>query len=142
MNQRERNVSNKTIRVVAWLDMVITLPFALPFVAGALIEFIHFADEQLGLGTPAATFEFGPISMMFVHITGVLGVIWALARLRFPLPELARIDAIARLAVALLITLAIVQGATPLLGLFVLTEIGGSISQRRFLTTRSTSQPS
>lgn len=126
-------MSEKVIRGVAWLDMTITLPFALPFIAEALISFLRFADSLLGFATPAATFELGPFAMMFVHIMGALGVVWALARIRSPLPELARIDAIARLAVALLIIFAIAQGATPLLSLFVLTEIVGCMSQRRFL---------
>lgn len=71
----------------------------------------------------------GPLAMMFVHIMGVLGVIWATARLHIPSPFLARTDALARLAVAALIVYAMAEGTTPVLWLFVATEIGGSAVQ-------------
>lgn len=119
----------KTIRSVAWVDFAVTLPFALPFVAEALIALIYLLDRWLGFGTPAVLFEMGPLAMMFVHIMGVLGVVWALARLRIPSLLLARIDALARLAVAALIVYAVTEGATPVLWLFVVTEIGGSAVQ-------------
>ena len=122
-------MQEKVVRGVAWLDMAVTLPFALPFVAEALISIIHFVDRSFGVATPAAMFEMGPLAMLFTHIMGVLGVVWALARLRTASPFLARIDAAARLAVAVLIALAIAQGATPVLWLFVLTEVGGSAAQ-------------
>lgn len=114
---------------VAWFDLAVTLPFALPLIAEALIVLIYMADGWLGFGTPALYFEAGPFGMMFVHIMGVLGVVWALARLRTPSAELARIDAVVRLAVAALIIYAIASGATPVLWLFVATEIGGSALQ-------------
>src|SRR5690554_4096618 len=119
----------RTIKTVAWVDFAVTLPFAIPFIAEALLVLIYGIDRTLGFGTPALFFEAGPFGLMFVHIMGVLGVVWALARLRQPLPELARIDAVARLVVAALIIYAISRGATPLLWLFVATEIGGSILQ-------------
>ena len=114
---------------VAWADLAVTLPFALPLIAEALIVLIYLVDGWLGFGTPGLYFEAGPFGMMFVHIMGVLGVVWAIARLRTPTADLARIDAIARLAVAALIVYAIASGATPVLWLFVATEIGGSALQ-------------
>lgn len=119
----------RLIKAVAWCDFAVTLPFALPFIAEALIALIYGIDHTLGFGTPALFFEAGPFGLMFVHIMGMLGVVWALARLRQPLPELARIDAVARLAVAALIIYAISMGATPVLWLFVATEIVGSVLQ-------------
>lgn len=119
----------RIIKAVAWGDFAVTLPFAVPFIAEALIALIYGIDRALGFDTPALFFEAGPFGLMFVHIMGVLGVVWAAARLRQPLPELARIDAVARLVVAALIIYAISMGATPLLWLFVATEIGGSILQ-------------
>lgn len=116
----------RAIRGVAWADLAITMPFALPFIADAMIVLIYGIDRGVGIGTPALFFEMGPLAMMFVHIMGVLGVVWALARLRTSLPDLARIDAFARLAVAALIVYAMAQGATLVLWLFVATELAGS----------------
>lgn len=78
----------KVLRAVAWSDLSVTLLFALPFIADAMIVLIYGIDRGLDLGTPALSFEMGPLAMMFVHIMGVLGVIWALARLRNPSPIL------------------------------------------------------
>lgn len=122
-------MKEKMIRSVAWADLAVTLPFALPFVAEAVIALIYFLDQRLGFGTPSTLFEMGPLAIMFVHIMGVLGVVWALARLCMPSPLLARIDATARLVVAALIVYAIAQGTTPVLWVFVLTEIGGCLGQ-------------
>ena len=122
-------MQEKTIRGVAWADLAVTLPFALPFIAEAVIALIYVLDRWLGFGTPAILFEMGPLAMMFVHIMGVLGVVWALARLRIPSLLLARTDALARLAVAGLILYAMTEGATPVLWLFAATEIGGSAVQ-------------
>ena len=127
-------MQKQVIRGVALLDMAITLPFALPLIATELITIIYFIDRSLGFGTPPTMFDMGPLAILFVHIMGVLGVVWALARLWLTSPLLARIDAIARLAVTALIVSAIAQGATPVLWLFVLTEIGGSAIQ--FMTLR------
>lgn len=122
-------MAERIFKGVAGLDLAVTLPFALPFIAEALIVGIYLLDGLLGLATPALYFETGPFGMMFVHIMGVLGVVWALARLRTPTAELARMDAVARLVVAALIIYAIASGATPILWLFVATEIGGSALQ-------------
>lgn len=126
-HSRERKMQEKALRTVAWADLAVTLPFALPFIADAMIVLIYGIDRSLGFSTPAFLFEMGPLAMMFVHIMGVLGVVWALARLRGASPDLARIDAFARIAVAVLIVYAVMQGATPVLWLFVATEIAGSV---------------
>lgn len=112
---------------MAWVDFAITLPFALPAISYWLLGFIYHLDQRFALNSPVPTFD--PVSMMFVNIMGVLGVIWALARIGNPREELARLDALGRLAVAALIIHAITWGATPLLWLFVGTEIIGSAIQ-------------
>lgn len=73
--------------------------------------------------------SFDPVALMFVNIMGVLGVIWAIARLTIPTEELARLDALGRIVVAALIIHAITWGATPVLWLFVMTELAGSVAQ-------------
>ncbi|WP_421861623.1 hypothetical protein [Parvibaculum sp.] len=134
-------MQKKVIRGVALLDMAVTLPFALPFIAEIMILIISELDRWLGFYTPSGQFDIGPLAMMFVHIMGVLGVIWALARLHMVSLYLARMDAVARLAVAALIVSAIAQGATPVLWLFVLTEIGGSAAQFSVLRRKVISPP-
>ena len=131
-------MKEKVFRGVAWVDLAVTLPFALPLIADAMIALIYGIDRTIGLGTPSISFEMGSLAMMFVHIMGVLGVVWAIVRLRNPSPELALNDAFARLVVAALIVYAIAQGATPVLWLFVLTELAGSALQ--FIALRETAE--
>ncbi|MDO8839743.1 MAG: hypothetical protein Q7V31_12520 [Parvibaculum sp.] len=128
----------RVIRGFAWVDLAITLPFALPFIAEAVIALLYFVDRWLGFGTPSIMFEAGPFGLMFVHIMGVLGVLWAMARLRRPEADLAWMDVRARLAVMALILYAITLGATPVLWLFVVTEVAGSAAQFAVLRQKST----
>lgn len=129
-------MSEKIIRGTAWCDLAITAPFVMPFIAEAVIAFLYAIDRELGFATPAVMFELGPLAMMFVHVMGVLGVAWAIARLKQPISELARIDAIGRLAVAALILYSIAEGATPVLWFFVITEITGGAMQFAALRRR------
>jgi hypothetical protein len=115
------------IRAFAWIDFAVTLPFALPYVSYWLIGLIYRLDMQLGLNSPVPSFD--PVSLMFVNIMGVLGVIWALARIGRPSEDLARLDGLGRLVVAALIIHAITWGATPVLWAFVATELAGSAAQ-------------
>jgi len=75
--------------------------------------------------------RFDAVSLMFVNIMGILGVIWALARIGSPNDELSRLDALGRIIVAALIIHAITWGATPILWAFVATELIGSALQFR-----------
>jgi hypothetical protein len=125
----------RIIRGFAWLDLAVTFPFALPYVANWLIALIYRIDIHLGLGSPLPYFD--PVSMMFVNIMGILGVIWALARIGTPTEELARLDGLGRLVVAALIIHAITWGATPVLWLFVATELAGSAAQLLMRPTKA-----
>lgn len=91
------------------------------------IGFIYHLDRQMMLMSPLPSFD--PLALMFVNIMGVLGVIWAMARLANPSEEMARLDALGRMIVAALIIHAITWGATPVLWLFVMTELTGSAAQ-------------
>jgi len=115
------------IRRFAWLDLVVTAPLALPVVAPVLFSALAQLDGTFGSVTPLPVLE--PAHWLFVHLTGVLGVVWALARLQLPDPRLARIDAIGRIVVAGLIVWAVAVGAPRVFGLFVATELAGAAAQ-------------
>ncbi|MCP5068038.1 MAG: hypothetical protein GY946_15865 [bacterium] len=71
---------------------------------------------------------------MFVNIAGVLGVLWAIVRLRWPLAVLAHTDAIARCFVAALIVYYVVSFPVPPIFLvFVATELLGTGLQVGFV---------
>ena len=127
----------RIIRAVAIVDLVLTLPFAFPFAAESLIQLIYRIDAGAGLGS-APPLGFGPLQIMFVHIMGVLAVLWAIARIRNPAEDLARLDALARLVVAALIvavllcTGVITFGALAFTGQFVhsiTSQVNGILPQ-------------
>ena len=94
-----------------------------------MIGLIYRADQLIEINSRIPRFD--AVSLMFVNIMGILGVIWALARIGSPNDELSRLDALGRIIVAALIIHAITWGATPILWVFVATELIGSALQFR-----------
>ncbi len=115
------------VRGCAAFDLVVTGLFALPPVARLVLAVVYALNGALG-GT-ATPPPFVPVQWLFVHLTGALGVVWAVARLLWPLRGLGLADAVARTWVAGIIALAIAEGGPGVLALFVATELGGAILQ-------------
>ena len=115
-------------RAFAWLDLAITLPLAIPYLGEWVITLLYRLDYALGWYTGFPLLN--PVSALFIHVTGLLGVVWALARLYDPSEFNMRIDALGRLAVSVLILLAIYQGATPAVALFLISELSGVVAER------------
>ncbi len=121
-----------TLQRVALVDLFLTLPFALPIVAPAVVQAILWLDRELGLATPVE--PLGSLGALFLNLLGVLAVCWNGARAVSGSAELARIDVPARGVVALLIVgYVVLGGVSPLLLFFVATELGGALVQTRVL---------
>lgn len=120
------------VRGCAAFDLVVTGVFALPPVARLFLRVVFAVNGALG-GTAAAP-EFMALQWLFVYLTGALGVVWALARLLWPLRGLGIADAVARTWVGCIIALAVFEGAPGILVLFVLTEFAGAALQLAVLT--------
>jgi hypothetical protein len=121
-------VLTRSVRAFAGFDLAVTGCLAVPPLARAFVQVLFAGDAALGLGSLRV--EFQPLHWLFVNLAGVLGVLWALARLRTPTPELALLDVGGRLAVAAVILHATAAGGmTPLLHFFVASEIGGAVTQ-------------
>lgn len=125
----------KTIRFFAGLDLLVTGLFVLPLTAQPVLDLIFWLHARFI--APEAAPEIGGAAMAFINIMGVIGVIWALARLKMPLALLARLDGAGRLAVAALLLWHIAGGLSPIFGLFAVTELAGAIFQLRPGFTRS-----
>ena len=118
----------RCVRALAAFDLVVTGCLAVPPFARGFLALLFGPNAPLGSGSPPVAFE--PLQLLFVHLAGVLGVLWALARLRAPTPELALLDVGGRFAVAALILHATAAaGMTPVLHFFVASEIGGAFLQ-------------
>ena len=118
----------RSMRVVAGFDLLVTGCLALPPFARVCVPWLFAGAGLLGQGSLRGELE--PLHWLFVNLAGVLGVLWALVRLRTPTPELALLDVGGRFAVAALILHATAAaGMTPLLHFFVTTELGGAVAQ-------------
>ena len=118
----------RIVRVFAGFDLAVTGCLAIPPLARAFVHVLFAGDAALGLGSLRV--EFHPLHWLFVNLAGVLGVLWAVVRLRTPTADLALLDVGGRLAVAALILHATAaEGMTPLLHVFVASELGGAVAQ-------------
>jgi hypothetical protein len=133
MGRRGANVA--TLRRVALFDLVVTLPFALPIVAQRVVYFFFDLDERLDLGTVLPRLD--SIHLLFINLMGVLAVLWNVARVRARGPELAQLDVWGRCVVAAWITgYVLFSRVTPILLVFVVTELGGAWIERKALRKR------
>lgn len=124
-----------TLRRVAAFDLALTLPFALPVVVDQMLRALLTLDARLGLGTPVRPFD--TLTLLFANLMGVLAVVWNWARFRSRGTDLAELDVRARCVVAAVILGYVVFTRTsPLLLVFVATEIAGAVIQRRALRGR------
>lgn len=118
----------RIVRGFAGFDLAVTGCLAIPPLARVVLPRLVAGGAAPGLGSLHS--EFLPLHVLFVNLAGVLGVLWAIARLRTPTPELALLDVAGRLAVAALILHATASaGMTPLLHFFVGSEIAGAFAQ-------------
>jgi len=119
----------RMIQGIAAFDLLITGLLALPPSARWFIGMLYRVNTWMGGGLTPPSLT--PLGWLFVNLAGALGVLWALVRLRWPLPRLAWVDIGGRLWVAGLLGFYLVNPALPrALLIFVITELGGAAIQR------------
>lgn len=135
MPTRSRAARQATLKRVALLDVALTLPFAIPLVAERVVLVLLDVDHLLGFATPTPRLD--PLALLFMNLMGVIAVVWNWARFRTKTTELASLDVPARCVVSAVILFYVsVMRVTPILLLFVATEIGGAVVQHRALRGR------
>ena len=113
------------VRTVAAFDLALTALLVWPGISIEILELLYRVNAFLGGDVTLPGFH--AIHDLFVSLAGVLGVLWAVARLLDPRPLLAGLDVAGRLVVAALIAVAVVGGQAPaLLFAFVATELLGA----------------
>ena len=107
----------------AALDLAATALLVWPPLAQAFIGLLHTLS---GASAPESV----GVERFFVTLAGILGVLWAIVRLRDPRRDLVLGDAIARVFVAVAILWFIGAEGAPIALLAVVgTELGGSVHQ-------------
>ena len=116
----------RLVRASALYDPLVTAPFATPWSLAWLLRQLDELGQALGLAPLAA---FPPEALLLGNLLGSLVCVWAVLRLAKPSLLLGRYDAVARGLFALWQAWALYQGASPLLAVFLLVEIGFGIAQ-------------
>ena len=120
--------AKRVVQGFAVFDLAVTGLFAVPGSAILLLDMLDVLDRVLVLGTGFGG-AINQTTLAFANIMGVLGVIWAMIRLKSPSFEMARIDAWGRLAVALILIWHLWAGLPMIFALFVATELIGTAAQ-------------
>lgn len=122
------------VRALAGFDLVVTGLLAFPISAHGFVALLYRVNGLFG-GVSTPPF-FDSIHWLFVNLAGVLGVLWALARLIAPTPLLVGLDSGGRVVVSLVLVGYVFGGSAPgLLLLFAATELAGTFLQLRWLRT-------
>lgn len=125
-------IASPTLRRIVWwsalYDLLVTLPFALPWTAGLVIDHFAALHGALALGGELPSFE--PMHLFFVNLFGTIVVLWAVLRLRDPQPLYALADSAGRMAFSAWMLLYVsAYGATTLLALFLVPEMVWGLAQ-------------
>ena len=108
-------------------DLAVTAPFMTPWTLMFILDLLKQLHTYLGLPGAFPEFEISPL--LFAGLLACVVVVCSLARLRLKLKVLGRYDALARLLLAIWQIYAVANGATPLLLIFTVFEIGFGVAQ-------------
>lgn len=120
--------TGRSVRIGAVYDLVVALAFTTPWTARLAIDAIRGLHSDLGLPGEAPG-AFGPEHLLFVTFFGVVVTMWAVVRLVRGDAVTALADTVGRAAFALLMTYALASGATPVLVVFLVVEVGFLLAQ-------------
>ncbi|MFI9029529.1 hypothetical protein [Streptomyces sp. NPDC053560] len=119
-------------RIGALYDLAVAPVFATPWTARLAIEGLRSVHTALGLPGPPPD-HFGPEHLLFVTFFGVLVTMWAVVRLVRGDAVTTAADTAGRMAFALLMAVAMVNGASTVLTVFLAVETGFLLAQGRQL---------
>jgi hypothetical protein len=124
----DSSLLRRVVRGFAVYDLVITLPFLTPWTAAAMLQVFQQVHLALSLGgEPMPAFALQHV--FFVSLFGVLAVIWALVRILQPTALHGAIDTGGRALVSAWMVLALTQGASQVIGSFLVMEAVGAVVQ-------------
>ncbi|RYZ35728.1 MAG: hypothetical protein EOO71_34395 [Myxococcaceae bacterium] len=124
----DSSLLRRIIRGSALYDLIVTLPFATPWTAEAVLSLMRWTHESLSLGGEAMP-AFSAMPLFFVSLFGVLAVLWAVVRVVQPTAFHGAVDTVGRAVVATWMVLALSQGATQVLIVFLVMELAGMFAQ-------------
>lgn len=119
--------ARRVVFLSALYDLLVTWPFATPWTARLLTDWLTAAHEALGLPGFAPSVE--GVGLLFANLMGSIVVVWSVVRLRSPTIALGRADTMGRVLFSTWMTWALVSGASPVLLPFLVLEAGWALLQ-------------
>jgi len=109
-------------------DILILLPFAIPGVVELVFTLINKIHDDFAL--TGSLPEFSPYHFMFVNIMAIISIVWAVIRIRNPIPLYACYDTVARLLIASIMLIYLLNyDVTQIIWLFFIAEVSWAILQ-------------
>ncbi|MDP3861787.1 MAG: hypothetical protein Q8Q63_09425 [Phaeovulum sp.] len=116
----------RIFRASAWYDLLIVWPYATPF--GLALAWSWLDRLHVGLGQPSLP-VLTVYGVLFANFFGTVVLIWSAVRLVHDDPRLGRWDALGRGLFSLWMAVALANGASPLLWLFLAVEVAFGVAQ-------------
>ena len=117
---------HRLYRISAWYDLLITWPYATAFTLALLWQLMDGLHASFGL---PPLLVLSPYAILFGNFFGTIVVLWSLLRLKLDDPQLARWDAVGRWMFSAWMINALLNGASPLIGVFLTLELGFAVLQ-------------
>ncbi|RKH40555.1 hypothetical protein D7X55_34405 [Corallococcus sp. AB049A] len=112
----------------ALYDFVVTVPFATPWTADAVLSSIRSLHHALGLGGEALP-AFTSTHLFFVALFGTIVTLWSVVRLVHPTAFNGAIDTVGRALFSTWMAWSLAQGATRVLVVFLVLELAWMFAQ-------------
>jgi len=117
----------RLVRASGWYDLLVTLAFVTPWSFIALHGVLQAIASSLGL--PGTLPPFEPMHVLMANLMGSIVCVWSVLRIVDPQQAFGRYDAVARLLFAAWQAYALAQGATALIGIFLVFELAWCVVQ-------------
>ena len=121
-------IALRVIRLSAIYDLVVTVGFAFAITATMLLDSLAALHDNLGL-TGATPDPSDPFTIMFANLMGSVVTAWAVFRILRPSLLAGGVDIGARILFSIGMTVALFEGASPLVIVMLALEIVWAVAQ-------------
>lgn len=118
----------RVLRAGAIYDLVVTIPFATPFTARAMLAVLGKVHDVLGLGGEGMP-TFAPLHLMFVSFFGTIVTLWSILRATSRARIVHVLDTGGRALFSAWMGFALLGGASHTVGLFFALEVAFFVAQ-------------
>lgn len=123
--------SRQAFRLIGLWDLIITLPFCIPFINAYVIDLFRILHSCL---SPDRSFpDFSNLHLLFIQLFGFMCVLWGAVRIHKPELFLAVYDCIGRIIVTLILVSFALGGGSLVPLVFIASEVGFGIVEIIFI---------